>query len=118
MSTNPDRAPLEKETPIDGQQQAPTLSIEQISQVLPLIKGADSVDPAMTADRSDLADFAGLETQLVAEFSPPLRPEEVQRCLIGCVTRYQSATVSNYLSVLVEREARDRLHALARERTP
>ena len=108
-----------------AKKQAPTLSSEQISEVrpvapseLPGTKRPHSAPLAMSADRPDLADFAGLEAQLVAEFSPPLRPEEVQRCLIGCVTHYQSATVSNYLAVLVEREARDRLHALARERTP
>jgi hypothetical protein len=62
-------------------------------------------------------DFDRLEARLIAEFSPPLRPEEVQRCLFGCVTNYQSATVHTYLPVLVEREARDRLRALVRGHT-
>jgi hypothetical protein len=66
----------------------------------------------MSAHLSDLVDFERLEARLIAEFSPPLRPEEVQRCLVGCVTHYQTATVRNYLSVLIEREARDRLRVL------
>jgi hypothetical protein len=43
--------------------------------------------------------------------SAPLPPEEVQRCLDACVTKYQTATVHKYLTVLIEREARDRLGA-------
>jgi hypothetical protein len=59
----------------------------------------------------DHADLERLEARLIVEFSPPLRPEEVQRCLVACVTKYQTATVHNYLTVLIEREARDRLRA-------
>ena len=66
---------------------------------------------ATSAHLLDLADFERLEARLIAEFSPPLRPEEVQRCLVACVTKYQSATVHNYLSVLIERETHDRLRA-------
>ncbi len=46
-----------------------------------------------------------LEAQLIARFSPPLRPEEVQRCLIDCIASYESARVRSYLPVLIEREA-------------
>jgi hypothetical protein len=65
----------------------------------------------MSTHLLDLADFEGPEARLIVEFSPPLRPEEVQRCLVASVTKYQSATVHNHLSVLIEREARHRLRA-------
>ncbi len=42
-------------------------------------------------------------------FCPPLRAEEVQRCLIDCVANYESARVRSYLPVLIEREATKRL---------
>ena len=48
---------------------------------------------ALSAHLLDLADFERLEARLIVELSPPLRPEDVQRCLVACVTRYQSATV-------------------------
>ena len=59
--------------------------------------------------------FAGLEeleTHLMDEFSPPLRPEEVQRCLVACVTKYQSAAVQNYVPLLIARETRRQLRVL------
>jgi len=73
---------------------------------------------ATSAHLLDLADFERLEARLIVEFSPPLRPEDVQRCLVACVTKYQSATVHNYLSVLIEREAHDRLRASTKCTTP
>ena len=73
---------------------------------------------AMSADSLNLADFERLEARLIVEFSPPLRPEDVQRCLVACVTKYQSATVHNYLSVLIEREAHDRLRTSTKCTTP
>jgi hypothetical protein len=57
-----------------------------------------------------------LEAQLVARFSPLLRPEEVQRCLIDCVARYDSARVRLYLPLLIERDATERLRDLSRSR--
>ena len=57
-----------------------------------------------------------LEAQLIATFSPPLRPEEVQRCLFDCAARYESARVRVYLPVLIERDATKRLRDLSRSR--
>ena len=57
-----------------------------------------------------------LEAQLIARFSPPLRAEEVQRCLIDCVARYESAPVRLYLPVLIERDATERLRDMSRSR--
>ncbi len=57
-----------------------------------------------------------LEAQLIARFSPPLRPEEVQRCLIDCIASYESARVRSYLPVLIEREATGRLLEMSRSR--
>ena len=57
-----------------------------------------------------------LEVQLIAAFSPPLRPEEVQRCLIDCVARFESARVRQYVPLLIERNARQRLRDLSRSR--
>ena len=57
-----------------------------------------------------------MEAQLVAMFCPPLRVEEVQRCLIDCVARYESAPVRLYLPVLIERDATERLRHMTRDR--
>jgi hypothetical protein len=52
-----------------------------------------------------------LETRLMARFSPPLRPELVQRCLIDCRAMFESARVRTYVTLLTERAATDRLRA-------
>jgi hypothetical protein len=57
-----------------------------------------------------------LEARLIAMFSPPLRPEEVQRCLIDSVARYESARVGQYLPLLIERDTTQRLRDLSRGR--
>ena len=54
-------------------------------------------------ESSDMGDLERLETQLIAEFSPPLRPDEVRRHLLECVASYQSAVVRTYLPMLIER---------------
>jgi hypothetical protein len=72
---------------------------------------ATTADIATSGRLLGHADLERLEARLIVEFSPPLRPEEVQRCLVACVTKYQTATVHNYLAVLIEREARNRLGA-------
>ena len=54
-----------------------------------------------------------LEAQLIDRFSPPLRPEEVQRCLVDCIASYESARVRSYLPVLIEREATKRLREMS-----
>jgi hypothetical protein len=71
---------------------------------------------AMSAPVPAVAEFERLEARLMVEFSPPLRAEEVQRCLVACVTKHQSATVRNYVSIFIEREARGRLRALCEVR--
>ena len=68
----------------------------------------------VTAPVLSHAELKRLEKRLMLEFSPPLQPEEVQRCLVASVTRYRSATVHNFLSILIEREAHDRLRTLRR----
>ena len=52
-----------------------------------------------------------LETRLVRRFSPPLRPEHVQRCLVETVMRFEDAPVRAYLPVLIERAAITQLEA-------
>ena len=54
----------------------------------------------------------GLEARLIAEFSPELPREGGQRCLTECAATYQSAAVRNYVELLVERDARERLRAM------
>ncbi|HEY5874758.1 MAG TPA: hypothetical protein VIT64_05635 [Ilumatobacteraceae bacterium] len=73
----------------------------------------DEVDPH---DPFESRELRHLEAQLIARFSPPLRPEEVHACLVGCVARYESARVRQYLPVLIERDARQRLGDLSRAR--
>jgi hypothetical protein len=70
-----------------------------------------------SATAAEPADFERLEARLVAEFSPPLQREEVRRCLIECAVTYQSAAVRNYVELLVERDARKQMRALASGRS-
>ena len=67
-------------------------------------------------DASDMGDLERLETQLIAEFSPPLRADEIRRRLLQCVASYQSAVVRTYLPILIERDTRARLCELAATR--
>ena len=76
-----------------------------------------TIGHGMSAEPPDLAEFESLEARLILEFSPPLRPEEVQRCLFRCITQYQFATVRNYMSVLIEGDVREQLRAFTRDRT-
>jgi hypothetical protein len=50
-----------------------------------------------------------LETRLIDRFSPPLRPEQVQRCLNDAIARFATARIQAYRLVLTERAATDRL---------
>ena len=63
-------------------------------------------------DRSEMDDLERLETQLIAEFSPPLGADEIRRHLLECVASYQAAVVRTYLPMLIERETRARLREL------
>jgi hypothetical protein len=67
-------------------------------------------------DGSDMGDLERLETQLIAEFSPALRPDEIRRHLLECVASYQAAVVRTYLPMLIERETRERLRELVTSR--
>ena len=64
-------------------------------------------------DSGESGKLRGVEARLIARFSPPLRPEDVQRCLLETIVSFQDARVRTYLSVLVERVAADRLQAAA-----
>jgi hypothetical protein len=55
-----------------------------------------------------------LEARLIDRFSPPLRPEQVQRCLVDTIARLNDARVSTYLPVLIERAVTDQLQAEVR----
>ena len=59
--------------------------------------------------------FRDLEERLIARFSPPMRPEDVERCLTETVVSYQDARVTMYLAVLIERAAVDHLQAIVRQ---
>ena len=75
-----------------------------------------AIEPVNEVDPPEWRELRHLEAQLIAMFSPPLRPEEVQRCLFDCVARDESAHVRQFLPVLIEREARQRLRDLVRSR--
>jgi hypothetical protein len=67
----------------------------------------------VSAGAADSTSFERLEMRLLADFSPSLRPEQVRRCLVECAANYRSASVRNYIELLVERDARTQLRALA-----
>ena len=54
-------------------------------------------------------DLGRFEALLVARFSPPLRPEDVERCLFECAAEFHDARVHTYLPVLIEKAAVERL---------
>ena len=58
-----------------------------------------------------------VEQRLIAEFCPPLRPEEVQRCLADAAVAFQDARVTTYVPILIERAAVERLRLILRRRT-
>ena len=61
----------------------------------------------------ELREMADVERRLIAEFSASLPAEEVQRCIVEVIARFDRAPVRNYMEVLVERIARDRLRIAA-----
>ena len=63
-------------------------------------------------DTSDIGDLRELETQLLAECSPPLAPDVVRRTILEIVASYQSAAVRTYLPLLIGRTAREQLSEL------
>ena len=62
-------------------------------------------------DPLEANEVAQVERRLIAELGPAVRPEEVQRCVRDVVARFDAATVRRYVPLLVERIARERLHA-------
>jgi hypothetical protein len=50
-----------------------------------------------------------VEGRLIAKFVPPLRPEDVRRCVQAAASRYDSARVPTYLTILIERTASELL---------
>jgi hypothetical protein len=56
--------------------------------------------------------LARLELGLRQRFSPPLRPELIQRCLLECLAEFDDAPVQQFVPILVERMAVDQLSAL------
>ena len=67
------------------------------------------VDPSM-------GDLGRLEKRLLAEFCPPLPPDEVRGRLLACVASYHAAVVRTSVPLLIERTAREQLRALVANR--
>ncbi len=61
------------------------------------------------------ADLQSIGRRLLSRFSPPLQAEEVDRCLRECIATFEDAPVRNYLSVLIERAAADRLRSVVHD---
>ena len=79
---------------------------------------ADMSSVSKRVGLGDLSHIELLTRRLNAEFSPPLRPEAVGHCLVESIRSFESATVRNFLPVLIERTARGRLAELAVSRAP
>ena len=67
-----------------------------------------------TLDEHETAEIVSLEQELVAEFGPSLGPETVTRCIADAVTFFAGARVRTYVTLLIRREATERLRAWAR----
>jgi hypothetical protein len=75
--------------------------------------------PAFSTEQfSDVAGLLGeeqdLEARLLSRFSQ-LHPDQVRRCLGDAMAQFEGARVRNFLAVLIERAATDRLRVLERE---
>jgi hypothetical protein len=57
----------------------------------------------------EAVELSHIEVRLLAKFVPPLRAEDVGRCLEAAAMRYRTARVRTYLSILIERTASDLL---------
>jgi hypothetical protein len=66
-------------------------------------------------DPLEAVEMAQVERRLITDFSPAIRPEEVQRCVRDVVARFDAATIRKYVPLLVERVARGRLQAARRD---
>jgi hypothetical protein len=64
----------------------------------------------------DAAELGRVEDRLIARFSPPLRPEQVQRVVLDTIARFDGAPVTTFLPILIERAAADRLQAAIERR--
>ena len=58
-------------------------------------------------------DRARLEERLIARFVPPLESAEVHRAIDDAVAMFATAPVRNFVALLVERVASDRLRTAA-----
>jgi hypothetical protein len=74
----------------------------------------DRPDGAML-DKHETAEIVSLERELVAEFGPSLGPETVTQCIADAVACFSGARVRTYVTLLIRREATERLRAWARQ---
>lgn len=68
-----------------------------------------------TLDKHETAEIVSLEQELVAEFGPALGRETVRQCIADAVTGFAGARVRTYVTLLIRREATERLRAWARQ---
>lgn len=68
-----------------------------------------------TLDKHETAEIVSLERELVAEFGPSLGPETVMQCIADAVACFAGARVRTYVTLLIRREATERLRAWARQ---
>lgn len=96
--------------------------VEQPDAEVPLLGLDANVEmyPSLLSERDDLSvvtEYEVVESLLLADYSPPLQPEQVRRCLVDSILDFEGASVRTYLPVLIEREARVRLRALVNGRS-
>jgi hypothetical protein len=68
-----------------------------------------------TDDGGDLDDLDDVEARLMAKFGHHLRAEQIERCLVDVIASFQDARVRQYLPMLIERAATERLTAAVRD---
>ena len=68
-----------------------------------------------TLDLYESGALHDVEMRLIAMFTPPLRAEQVRRCLFDAASEFADAVVRVYLPVLIERAATARLQRLVRD---
>jgi hypothetical protein len=68
-----------------------------------------------TLNKHETAEIVTLERELVAEFGPSLGPETVVQCVADAVACFAGARVRTYVTLLIRREATERLRAWARQ---
>jgi hypothetical protein len=77
----------------------------------PTVSGIAAVVTKRPADLKEAHELDGVESRMLAAFSPPLPAGDVRRAVAEVRAEFESARVRQFVPLLVERRVRDQLRA-------